>query len=141
MPPLSIVLLQAVTVYCNNSITCQNLGLEFACLFDGTNHCVSTMIIALGFGWGGVKVVLKAKKSGGMESPQHAAILLQIHYCHILCDSAIAGGIRGGTVTLILSHYSTHLIIVAGSGMVERSVRDSRLPSHRQLHRTSSQGC
>jgi hypothetical protein len=53
MLPLSIVLLQAVTVYCNNSITCRNLGPEFACLFDGTNHCVSTMIIALGFGWVG----------------------------------------------------------------------------------------
>ena len=82
----------------------------------------------------------------GMVSPQHDAsrastILLQIHYCHILCDSAIAGGIRGGTVTLILSHYSTHLIIVAGSGVVERLARDSRLLSHRQLHRTSSQGC
>ena len=137
MPPLSIVLLQAVTVYCNNSITCQNLGLEFACLFDGTNHCVSTMIIALGFGWGGEVKWCKAKKSGGMVSPQHDA---SHHYCHILCDSAIAGGIRGDTVTLILTllDASHH---VAGSGMVERSVRDSRLPSHRQLHRTSSQGC
>ena len=77
MPPLSIVLLQAVTVYCNNSITYQNLGPEFACLFDGTNHCVFTMIIALGFGWGGGGSDRKAKKSGGMVSPQHVTVATQ----------------------------------------------------------------
>ena len=47
---------------------------------------------------------------------------------------------RGGTVTLILSHYSTHLIIIA-CGVIGRSVRDSWFLSHRQLHRTSSYGC
>jgi hypothetical protein len=45
---------------------------------------------------------------------------------------------RGVTKTMMRT---AHLIIAAGSGVIGRSVRDSRLLSHRQLHRTSSQGC
>ena len=53
---------------------------------------------------------------------------------HWLAELILGGG---GVVAQVVHD----IIIVAGSGVVERLVRDSRLPSRHKLHVVSSQGC